>query len=248
MKTVQRSPKPFFYPGEKTGILLLHGFTGTPSELRPMGQYFNERGYTVYAPLLAGHGTSPEEMEQTTWRDWWQSSLDAYDKMRAEKLDRLFVAGLSMGGTLSLALAAQRPVDGVIPMCAPIYIRDRRALLANVLKYFIRYKKRTGHRDPEIEAHLCPYDRTPVKCIAELTQLISHVKTLLPDVKAPSLVIQAGKDELILGKSAQYIYQNIASTDKKLSWYHQSTHIITVDRERKELFKEIEQFIRERSS
>ncbi|MFC7439911.1 alpha/beta hydrolase [Laceyella putida] len=248
MKTVQRSPEPFFYPGGKTGILLLHGFTGTPSELRPMGQYFKDQGYTVFAPLLAGHGTSPEEMEQTTWRDWWQSVLDAYDKLRAEKLERLYVAGLSMGGCLSLALAAQRPVDGVIPMCAPIYIRDRRALLANVLSLFIRYKKRTTHRDPEIEAYLCPYDRTPIKCVAELTRLIRHVKGLLAEVKVPALIIQAGKDELILEKSADYIYENISSTDKKVSWYEKSTHIITVDRERKELFKEIEQFIRERSS
>ncbi|TCW39076.1 carboxylesterase [Laceyella sacchari] len=248
MKTVQRSPEPFFYPGGKTGILLIHGFTGTPSELRPMGQYFKDRGYTVHAPLLAGHGTSPEEMEQTGWRDWWQSAVDAYDRMRAEPLEKLYVAGLSMGGCLSLALAAQKPVDGVIPMCAPIYIRDRRAFLARVVAPFYRYKKRSSHRDPHIEAHLCPYDRTPVRCVAELTRLIRHVKSMLADVKVPALIVQAGKDELILEKSADYIYEHISSTDKEISWYERSTHIITVDRERNELFKEIEQFILERSS
>jgi carboxylesterase len=248
MKTVQRSPEPFFYPGGKTGILLIHGFTGTPSELRPMGQYFKDRGYTVHAPLLAGHGTSPEEMEQTGWRDWWQSAVDAYDRMRAEPLEKLYVAGLSMGGCLSLALAAQKPVDGVIPMCAPIYIRDRRAFLARVVAPFYRYKKRSSHRDPHIEAHLCPYDLTPVRCVAELTRLIRHVKSMLADVKVPALIVQAGKDELILEKSADYIYEHISSTDKEISWYERSTHIITVDRERNELFKEIEQFILERSS
>jgi carboxylesterase len=243
MKMIQRSPQPFFYPGGKTGILLIHGFTGTPSELRPMGQYFKDKGYTVYAPLLAGHGTSPEEMEQTGWQDWWQSALAAYDKIRREPIDLLFVAGLSMGGCLSLMLASEKRVDGVIPMCAPVFIRDRRALLANVLRFFIRYTNKSVERDPEIESYLVPYDRTPVKCVGELVTLIRRMRECLPKVEAPALVIQAAKDELILEKSAEFIYHHISSPIKRLSWYEQSTHIITVDKERKKLFQEIDAFI-----
>jgi carboxylesterase len=244
MNVKLRSPEPFFYRGGKMGILLIHGFTGTPSELRPMGEYFRDQGYTVHAPLLPGHGTSPEDMEQTGWHDWWQGVLDAYDRMRAENLDHLFVAGLSMGGALALMLAAEKPVDGVIPMCAPVWIRDRRAMLVDFVRFFYRYKPRSVHRDPEIEAHLVPYDRTPLKCVGELNRLIRHLKKLLPEVKVPALVIQAAKDELILEKSAEYIFEHIGSEEKRLSWYENSTHIITVDKERKKLFREVDEFIR----
>jgi carboxylesterase len=243
MNIILRSKEPFFYRGGKTGILLIHGFTGTPSELRPMGEYLHDRGYTVHAPLLAGHGTSPEDMENTTWQDWWNSVLEAYEFMRSEEPEYLVVVGLSMGGILALNLAAEKPVDGVIPMCAPIWIRDRRAYLADVLYHFIRYKPRTVHRDPEIEAHLVPYDRTPIRCVSELNRLIRHVKKRLPDVRVPALVIQACKDELILEKSAEYIYGHISSEVKQLSWYEKSTHIITLDKERKKLFKEVDDFV-----
>lgn len=236
-------PRSFFYSGGKVGILLIHGFTGSPSELRPMGYYLKERGFTVYAPLLAGHGVDGETMEKTGWKDWWQSALDAYERMREEDLDRIFVAGLSMGGCLSLMLAAEKKVDGVISMCAPVWIRDRRALLANVLQYFIRFTRKSEKRDPEIAAHVVPIDKTPVKCVGELVRLIREMRSRLPRVSAPALVVQAAKDELVLEKSAEYIFSQIASKEKKLSWYENSTHIITVDKERKELFQEIEEFI-----
>ncbi|MGA9174874.1 MAG: alpha/beta fold hydrolase [Thermoactinomyces sp.] len=243
MKIVQRTPDPFFYSGGKVGILLIHGFTGSPSELRPMGHYLKERGFTVYAPLLAGHGANAETMEKTGWQDWWQSVLDAYERMRNENLERIFVAGLSMGGCLSLMLAAEKPVDGVISMCAPVWIRDRRALLANVLHYFVRYTRKSEKRDPEISAHIVPMDKTPVKCVGELVSLIREMRKELPKVSVPALVVQAANDELVLEKSAEYIFEHIASKEKKLSWYENSTHIITVDKERKKLFQEIDEFI-----
>lgn len=248
MKMIQRSPEPFFYPGGKTGILLIHGFTGTPSELRPMGYFFKEKGYTVHAPLLPGHGTSPEDMEKTTWRDWYQGVLDAYQRMKEQDLEHLFVAGLSMGGCLSLLLATEKEVDGVIPMCAPIYIRDWRASFADLVRPFMRFKKRatdSSKRPKEIEAYLVPYDRTPIKSVGELNRLIAKLRKVLPQVKAPALVIQACNDELVLEKSAQTIYDRISSERKILSWYENSTHIITVDKERNRLFEEVHSFIQE---
>lgn len=249
MKVTQRSPEPFFYSGGKTGILLIHGFTGTPSELRPMGEYFRGKGYTVKAPLLAGHGTSPEEMEKTGWRDWWQSALDAYDHLRTEKdLDHLFVAGLSMGGVLSLLLAAEKPIDGVISMCAPVWVRDRRAFLASIAYPFYRYKMNGKQRDPDIEAHLVSYDRTPIKSVGELNRLLKRLKRYLSRVEAPALVVQSRHDETVQPRSARHIYEKISSNVKRLSWYEKSSHIITVDKERRKLFAEVDNFIRQVSS
>lgn len=214
-----------------------------------MGEYFRDKGYTVNAPLLAGHGTSPEEMEKTGWRDWWRSTLDAYNGMREEKdLDQLFVAGLSMGGALSLLLAAEKPIDGVISMCAPVWVRDRRAFLAGIAYPFYRYKPNGNHRDPDIEAHLVSYDRTPIKSVGELNRLLKRLKQHLPRVEVPALVVQSRNDETVQPRSANYIYEKISSNVKRLSWYEKSSHIITVDKERRKLFAEVDNFIRQVSS
>ncbi|MBD1372260.1 alpha/beta fold hydrolase [Hazenella sp. IB182357] len=243
MAFIQRSPEPFFYEGGKTGILLIHGFTGSASELRPMGEYFHKLGYTVHAPLLKGHGTKPEDMRETSWQDWWQSALHAYDRLNEHELDHLYVAGLSMGGCLALNLAAHKQVDGVISMNAPMWIQDRLAFLSNFFHPFVPYRPRGGGKPPEVEAHLVPYDRTPVKSVSEILKLIKTVRKQLVNITVPALIVQSSVDETVQPRSAQYIYEHISTPTKTLSWYDHSGHIITVDKERKKLFAEVEKFI-----
>ena len=224
-------------------MLLVHGFTGTPSELRPMGSYLQEKGYTVYAPLLAGHGTSPEEMNETTWNDWWQSTLDGYEKLKEKNVRYLFAVGLSMGGMLVLNLARKEKLDGVIPLNAPIWIQDKRAPFVNLVRLVKSYQVRKGTKPPHIEDHLVPYDRTPLKCVSSLRQLVRHVRSHLNQVDVPALVVQAKKDETVEPRSAEHILEQISSADKTLLWYPESSHIISLDRERKKLFTDIDAFI-----
>lgn len=243
MKIQRRSPDPFFYPGNETGILLIHGFTGTPSELRPMGKNLSERGYTVYAPLLAGHGTSPEEMDKTTWQDWWVSTLQAYEKMKKEGAEKVVAVGLSMGGTLALNLARTKPLTGVVSLCSPIRIQDRKAPLADWVSPIMPYLKRRGTKPAHIEEHLVPYDRTPLRCVSSLRKLIRHVKRHLPEIEVPALIVQAVKDETVVPSSASLIYEKISSQDKTIRWYEKSSHIITLDKEREKLFEEVAKFV-----
>jgi carboxylesterase len=246
MKILHRSPEPFFYSGGKTGILLVHGFLGTPSEMRPMGQYFIDREYTVYAPLLAGHGKTASEMAKTSWRDWYQSVLDAYERLKQENLEHIFVAGLSMGGALSLLLTSQKQVDGVISMCAPIWIKDRRQALVEWVHYFYPYytPKNRKKRPPEVESMIVQLDQTPLKSVASLKKMIrSQLCPSLKKVTAPALIVQSRHDETVDPKSAQYIYEHISSENRSLSWYENSCHIITLDKERGKLFHEVEEFI-----
>lgn len=245
MKIKRRSPDPFLFHGGGTGVLLVHGFTGTPSEMRPLGEYLRERGYTVYAPLLAGHGTSPEEMKDTQWPDWWQSVLEAYDRlMREEPVRQIVAVGLSMGGALVLNLARIRPLAGVVPLCAPVWLQDSRHRLAGVLRWVIPYHKRKGGKPAHIEEHLVPYDRTPLRCISSLNRLIRHVRSRLPGVEVPALIVQSKRDETVAPKSAEYIYNHISSGAKQLLWYEKSGHIITLDKERERLFADIDSFAR----
>jgi carboxylesterase len=244
MKIQRRSPNPFFYEGGDTAVLLVHGFTGTPSELRPLGQYLRDEGFTVYAPLLAGHGTSPEEMECTTWKDWWKSTLDAYERLKQEGVQQIVAAGLSMGGALVLNLARTVPLDGVIPMCAPIWLKDKRSHLVDVIRHVKPYLPRRETKPAHIEEHLVPYDKTPLKCVSSLRRLIRHVRFHLGEVEVPALIVQAEQDETVVPKSAIHIYNAIASKEKRISWYPKSSHIITLDKERIKLFQEVAHFVR----
>ncbi|ADG06815.1 alpha/beta hydrolase [Kyrpidia tusciae] len=243
----EASPEPFFFPGGSVGILLVHGFTGSPSEMRPMGQWFAQQGYTVAGPLLAGHGTSPLDMERTGWRDWVASARDAAKKLR-ERSSRIVAAGLSMGGALSLYLGsgvAGVPVDAVISMCAPIYLQDRRAHLARFVAPIHPFHRdgSAGH-PPEIRRYLAGYDITPTRCVGELMTLIRRTKRLLPGVRVPTLVLQARRDRTVRPKSAQYIYARVGTSDKALRWYEQSGHILTVDRDREAVWRDVLDWLR----
>lgn len=244
MEIMTRSPNPFFYLGDETGILLIHGFTGSPSELRPMGHFLREQGYTVYAPLLAGHGTSPEELAETTWQDWWNSVKAGYERLQTVEVKKIYVVGHSMGGLLAFYVASKLAVDGVISLCTPIWVRDWRANFVRWINFFIPYHQRSSKKEDHIESQLVPYDRTPLKSIEQLNQLIRIVKKEIPNIDVPTLVIQSRKDETVLPKSANFIYDHIATEQKKLTWYENSSHIITLDKERKRLFQEIDNFIR----
>lgn len=243
MNISKRSPEPFYYSGGKTGILLVHGFTGTPSELRPLGKYLSDKGYTVYAPLLKGHGTTPEEMRKTCWNDWWQSTLEGYQYLSSMEIDRLFVVGLSMGGCLSLYLSTQQKVDGVVSLCAPIWVKDRRFPFVHLGKYIMRFIPRSPNSCSEIESYIYPYDRTPVSCVSELRKFIKVVRKNLSKVEVPTLVVQSLQDDTVDPKSGKYIYDRITSSIKHLSWYEKSGHIIVLDKERQKLFEEVDEFI-----
>ena len=98
---------PFEYPGDRGAVLLLHGLTGTPYTMRPLGQRLAEAGYHVYAPLIIGHGTAPEVLQHTRWNDWLISARRAFDRLN-QIHERVFIVGFSMGGLLSIVIAQER--------------------------------------------------------------------------------------------------------------------------------------------
>ena len=121
------SAEPFYFPGNKTGCLLVHGFTGAPKEMRWMGEYLAEEGFSVLGVRLAGHATKPEDMIRTRYTDWMHSVEDGYHLLKGT-VDRVFLIGLSMGGALSLLMASKLDVSGVFVMSAP-YGLDRKSVV-----------------------------------------------------------------------------------------------------------------------
>jgi carboxylesterase len=208
-----------------------------------MGNYFKKKGLTVYAPLLAGHGTTPEEMENTTWHDWWQSAVEGYERLKEYGCTEIYVAGLSMGGVLALRMAREKQVNGVISMSAPMRFRNKKAYFAWLLYRFSRYSMREETKAPHIEEMIVPYDRTPVKCVASLHQLIRDVRGQLSRITVPTLICQGGEDETVYPEDAYIIQAGIRSSDKELQWYPESSHIIVLDHEREKMFADIDAFI-----
>src|SRR5574341_92283 len=114
--------QPFFFRGGPTGCLLVHGFTGAPGEMRWLGEYLAAQGHTVLGVRLTGHGTSPEDLTQVTWRHWLGCAVDGWQILR-DQCERVFVMGLSMGGMTAINIAAEFPAAGIVPLSTPIRLK-----------------------------------------------------------------------------------------------------------------------------
>ncbi|MCD8360145.1 MAG: alpha/beta fold hydrolase [Acidaminococcaceae bacterium] len=124
----------FFFQGSKQGVVLVHGYTGAPGEMRLLGEYLRQQGLTVLGVRLAGHGTTPQELNETKWQDWYQAVEDGVQRLR-EICGSVAIVGLSMGGLLTIKAAAELPVSKAAILAAPIYVCDRRAPYLPLLRF-----------------------------------------------------------------------------------------------------------------
>lgn len=219
--------------GTGDGVLLLHGWTGSPAHLRHLGAALAGDGYTVVAPLLAGHGTRIEDMAATGWRDWVRSATEAGIELAAE-VERLHLVGLSMGGVISLLLAPTLDAASVTTINAPQLVWDRRARLAGLYRGSQRIELGDPPvpAPPEMRKYQQQYNGTPIGTVAELGDLIRAAGRSLDRVECPALIIQSKTDETVNPKSAEVIYDGIRSPDKGLVWLENSRHVAVLDDER----------------
>ena len=239
-------PSPFLLEGGPVGVLLIHGFTGSPPEMRLVGDYLHQRGLTVSGPLLPGHGTTVEDMNRCQWADWTGHVEGALADLQA-RCETVFVGGLSMGSLLTLYLAAHHPeLDGAILYAPAVMVADRMIYLSPVLKYLMRQKPKSDDSDlsnPEAELCLWSYEENPAFAAHELLKLIRRVRRLLPRVTCPLLVVHSTLDQAIHPHSARYTYERASSADKELVTLHDSGHCITVDSEWESVAKKTCEFI-----
>ena len=236
---------PFLLEGGSTGVLLLHGFTGSPPEMRLVGDYLHERGFTVFAPLLPGHGTSVEELNESKWTDWVDCAADALAELRA-RCERVFVGGLSMGSLLAIYLAGHNALPGAILYSPAVKVANRLIHLAPILKYLVPKKpksKRSDLTDPEAEKRKWSYDAFPSFAAHELLKLMCRAHRLLPQVTCPLLIIHSTGDETIQASAAEFTCKRAGSPDKQLITLHNSGHVITVDSEWRRVAEETYRFI-----
>lgn len=240
-----RGAEPFLYSGGSRGVLLVHGFTGSPAEMRLLGKHLHEQGYTVFAPRLCGHGTCPEDLSETSWQHWYSDVEDGYQLLNS-MCSEVNVIGQSMGGLLSFLLATEYAVKRIVSLSTPIYIADRRLPLLPLYSFFQSYvpKRRRRYSDLARE-YAIGYELTPLKSLSSLIDLIRHVDYLLSRIKQPVLVIQSKAEHTVRPESAQYIYDSVGTKVKKLVWLERSGHVLTLDQDRQKVFEEIDHWLLE---
>jgi carboxylesterase len=240
-------PSPFLLTAGPTGILLIHGFTGSPPEMRLVGDYLHARGLTVAGPLLPGHGTTPADMNRCRWPDWTAAVERALADLRS-RCATVFVGGLSMGSLLTLYLAAQHPdLPGVIAYSPAPWVADRRIVLAPLIRHFVATlpaPQASDLTDPQAELRFWCYDVHPVAAAAELLTLMRRVRRSLPQVVCPLLIVYSPRDTAIHPASARRTYERVGSADKRLVRMERSGHGLTADAEWETVAEQTYRFIR----
>jgi len=244
--------EPFFFPGEpsRPGCLLIHGFTGAPKEMRWLGEYLSRRGFSSLGIRLAGHATRPEDMIRSRYTDWMASVEDGYNLLRGVT-HRIYLVGLSMGGVLSLLMSTKMDVAGVVAMSTPYrlpydYPAWLMRLVSNCVAYQPKSKDDSGSDwfDRDAYAEHISYPRNPVRSGAEMQSLIAEMRTLLPKVKVPVLLIHSKNDTNVLPENMEHIYAALGTSDKTKLYITGAGHVVTRDAARDQVFEAADAFIR----
>jgi carboxylesterase len=246
MTVIHPVAEPFFFRGSpEVALLFLHGFGASPSELFPVASLIHARsGLTISAPLLPGHGSVPEELNQTGWTDWFGAAEQEIDFL-VENYQYVFVAGLSMGGLLALhAGASTGGLTGVISINAPIYTNyPVLTALTPVIRYVRPYfpkKDDSERRDMEVKGRFA-YPVTPVQAFQRMLQLRDRVVAELSELDLPVLVVQSQQDESVHPRSGAFLSRKIENS--RLLVLHRSGHIATMGPEQEILAGEIIDFV-----
>jgi carboxylesterase len=243
-----KNAEPFYFPGSQVGCLLVHGFTGTPVEMRGLGEFLAAQGHTVLGIRLAGHGTRLEDMARMQWVDWLAGVEDGYRLLKSHTR-QIFAIGLSMGGILSLTFAARFPLDGVVAMATPHHLPpDPRLPFLPVIALFQPYRKKGPPEWFDMQAYEqhVSYPADPTKGYLQLKSLLEEMRAGLPAIECPVKLIYSRNDPSVTAAEGhmEAIYAALGSAQKEQMWVENSGHILTSDQERQRVWQAVDQFIK----
>ena len=222
--------EPFFWEAGPIGVLLSHGFTATTAEVRLLARPLHEKGYTVAGPLLAGHGTTPAELNRTRWQGWLDSVERSYRELTG-RCERVFVGGESTGAILALYLASQHPeIAGVLTYAPAIKLAMS---TLDVIKLYLAspFIQSVPKEGLDVADKWQGYPVNPLKGAIQLLRLQRETRRRLPQIRQPVLVVQGRLDTTIHPTSGKIILQGVNSTLKEHHWMEKSTHVVILDQE-----------------
>lgn len=228
MRNPQLEGDAFFWRGGPTGVLLIHGFTATTAEVRPLARTLAEHGFTISAPLLPGHKAQPEDANRYRWQDWTDAVESAYRQI-ASRCRRVVVGGESLGALLALRLAAAHPEVAAVLAYAPalkLNMPASRVWAMRMAAPFFSYIEK-GHRDDGLPWQ--GYTVYPLRAAREVVRLQKVVREQLPQIRQPLLVIHGELDETISPEAAEIVYREARSAVKELHRLPVSGHCVILD-------------------
>jgi carboxylesterase len=218
---------PFLLEAGPTGVLLIHGLTGSPDEMRPLGEHLHQQGHTVHGVLVAGHGACRDTLRASTWTDWYASAEAGLDVLHA-RCEQVVVVGFSMGAMLATRLSVRRQrIAGLVSMAPALWLHVP-AGLAGVLRHVLRDVPHLG---------------VPTAAVHELSRLQQLVRGDLANVAAPLLVLQGRRDRLVSPRGAAEQLRHARSPAKSMVWLERSGHPLPVDVDQAAVFEHTAAFV-----
>ena len=246
----------------KRAVLLFHGMTGSPFEMKKMGRALHEANFDVYCYCLPGHGTSPINIKTVTWKHWYDESVQHYKEL-TQNYEEVYLGGLCLGAVLSLAIAEEFPeVRGILSLSTTLFL-DGWTIpwynifmplgLHTILRYYYSFPEREpyGLKNEVLRKKIAALqkrntealDNYPMSCIYELLKLSKHTRKNIAKVTSPILLMHAKRDDLTSTKSANFVFSNISSENKKYIELENSYHLIVMDNERDFVFEKSIEFL-----
>lgn len=241
---IQKEAEAFYFAGNKTGVLVVHGFTGTTQSVYEYGEVLAKEGYTVLGPRLTGHGTFPEQMEMASYLDWIKDVEAGLEKLE-EMCETIYLAGLSMGGTLAMYLSERYPnLAGIILINPAIELPKMAEYYESKKDKAERFIPGIGSDIKKINIKELAYEQTPVKSMGDLIELIYLVKMNLAKIEIPTLIFSSVVDHVVPPENSKYIYDNISSKTKELIELENSYHVATLDNDKALIFSKTIDFLK----
>lgn len=228
-------------------VLLFHGFTATPNEVLGLGLALQQAGYSVYGPMLAGHGSHPRELNRTRWQDWTAQAEQAFDELThnaQRSYRRIIVGGESNGALIALYLAAARPEASAVLAYAPA-IRLR---LKPVERVLLNLLAPLGLMLPKGDLRgnttWQGYRANPLRAVTQVQQFQAEVRGRLPEVCQPALIVQGRRDQTVDPRGAEEVHAGIGSAVKELACFEEAPHCLLISKQREAVYELTVRFLR----
>ncbi|MCZ6465341.1 MAG: alpha/beta fold hydrolase [Proteobacteria bacterium] len=230
-------------PRNGAAALCLHGLTGTPYEVRPLGEALAANGIRARGPVLPGHNATPEELARVPYTAWVDAARDELEGLRVDHAD-VFVVGLSMGGLVTLALAAEGGVPRIAVVATPLRFRAPIPLLISLVRHvkpFLRKGGGSDIRDEAARARHPSYPAMPLESVHQLIQLQARVRSLLSRIEVPALVAHGRHDKTASPDDAHTLHRELAKSE--LLFLEDSAHVVPVDHDGPRLAEAVVAFL-----
>jgi carboxylesterase len=236
--------EPFRHDGGEVGVLLCHGFTGSPQSMRPWAEYLAGRGLSVSVPLLPGHGTRWEDMQVTGWQDWYAEVDRALRELTA-RCERVFVFGLSMGGALALRLAARHgdAVSGLVLVNPVNKVHGAAARVLPVVRHLVPATKGLTSDIKKRDVQETGYAKVPLHAAYSLAVFLRMLDGELPQVTQPLLLLHSAVDHVVSPADSARILSRVSSVDATEIVLEDSYHVATLDNDAERIFEESAAFV-----